>query len=527
VSQVSAQHFCAEIKRPSLITTTEKASLSSWWTMCRGDIDVTIAQVGLNLAQMIIPVFLLIPLGIPLAFSVSHLVPGYALGFLVGSMGMTWLAVNLRKQEGREDVTAHPYGNNVPAIIAYTLAIMLPVYLQSHDVMQAWQVGAAAVVWTGLIKLAASPFAGAIRRFIPVPASMTVFGAAMYSYLALVLLQRIFDQPLVGIVALAIVATSALARVPITSWKIPPFIAVWIIPLAVGLAIGYVHPAWQGVKPIPPFAAPPGVLRGLAMSIPYLSVIVPMTIYHVLQDIAAVEGATTSGDNYDARSVVAWDGIATLTCGLAGSVVTPIVYALHPPYKALGGRISYSFWAPLIFLLIVMSGLTLFIAPLFPWPVLAAMLAYITVGVGHATFHRVNPKYYSAVLLGLVLPAGAVVSAAITSAVPALKLSVANPEVQAALNRSIYWSSVQGLGNGFLFLVLVMAALITETIDRNFGRASIWCLVAAAFSWLGLMHSPIFRWGAQPMYALGWLAAAAIVFSARWWRGDLRPSSSA
>jgi hypothetical protein len=34
------------------------------------------------------------------------------------------------------------------------------------------------------------------------------------------------------------------------------------------------------------------------------------------------------------------------------------------------------------------------------------------------------------------------------------------------------------------------------------------------------MHSAIFRWGAQPMYALGWLVAAAIVYSARWWRGD-------
>jgi hypothetical protein len=28
------------------------------------------------------------------------------------------------------------------------------------------------------------------------------------------------------------------------------------------------------------------------------------------------------------------------------------------------------------------------------------------------------------------------------------------------------------------------------------------------------------RWGAQPDYALGWLAAAVIVYSARWWRGD-------
>jgi hypothetical protein len=42
---------------------------------------------------------------------------------------------------------------------------------------------------------------------------------------------------------------------------------------------------------------------------------------------------------------------------------------------------------------------------------------------------------------------------------------------------------------------------------------------------MGLMHSATFRWGAQPMYAIGWLAAAAIVFSARWWRGDLEKSA--
>jgi AGZA family xanthine/uracil permease-like MFS transporter len=112
------------------------------------------------------------------------------------------------------------------------------------------------------------------------------------------------------------------------------------------------------------------------------------------------------------------------------------------------------------------------------------------------------------------------VAAAVNSALAALKLSAANPDVQAALNHSIYWSSLQGLGSGFLFLVLVVASLITEMIDRNFGRAAIWCLIAAAFSWLGMMHSAIFRWAAQPMYAAGWLAAAAIVYSARWWRGD-------
>src|SRR5579864_3369846 len=111
---------------------TREAGSPKWWLLGRGDVDATIAQVGFNLAQMIIPVFLLAPLGMPLAFSVGHLLPGYALGFLIGSLGLTGLAVRLRKREGRSDVTAHVYGNNVPAIIAFTLAAIVPVYLQTH-----------------------------------------------------------------------------------------------------------------------------------------------------------------------------------------------------------------------------------------------------------------------------------------------------------------------------------------------------------------------------------------------------------
>ena len=207
--------------------------LTRWWVPQRGDVDATIAQVGFNLAQMVIPVFLLLPVGISLEFGVTHFLPGYALGFLVGSVGLTHLALRLRQREVRGDVAAHVYGNNVPAILAYTLSIMLPVYLQTHDEVRAWQVGAAAVIWTGIIKLVAAPFGGLIRRLIPVPAAMAVFGAAMYSYLALALLQRLFDQPLVGLVALMIVAVSVMGHVPITRWRIPPFLVAWIVPLAV------------------------------------------------------------------------------------------------------------------------------------------------------------------------------------------------------------------------------------------------------------------------------------------------------
>ncbi len=495
-----------------------RRDLGRWYRPSRGDVDTIVAQLGVNIAQAIIPVALLAPAGVPTAFSVGRLVPGYALGFLVGSGGLVALAHALRRREGRADVTAHAYGNNVPGIIAFSLAIVLPVYLQTRDPARAADLGAAAVLWAGAIKLAAAPFARAIRRLIPVPASMTVFGAAMYSYLALVLLQRLFDDPVVGLVAFAIVGVTVLARVPVTRWRVPPFLVAWLVPLALGVVSGYVRPAWTGLSPTWPLAFTLGPLRAMRDALPFMSVIAPIASYEVLQVIAAVEGGAAAGDDYDARAVLACDGIGTVVAGAAGSVIPPIVYAMHPAYKAIGARIAYAVWTPLLFLGLVASGLTVLMAQLFPWSILAALIAYVTVGVGTATLARVDRRYWSAVLLGFVLPCGAVVSQAMGSALSALGLSAADPSVQQALNRSIYWASVQGLGSGFIFLVLVVAALVAEAIDRRFERAARWCLLAAGFSWIGLMHSTAARWGAQPAYAAGWLAAAAVVYSARWWR---------
>src|SRR2546430_16355560 len=94
--------------------------LLRWWALSRGDIDATVAQVGFNVAQMIIPAFLLVPVGIGMGFSVGHLLPGLALGLLVGSLGLTWSAGRLAKREGRSHVTAHRYINHVPGVHAHT-----------------------------------------------------------------------------------------------------------------------------------------------------------------------------------------------------------------------------------------------------------------------------------------------------------------------------------------------------------------------------------------------------------------------
>ena len=65
------------------------------------------------------------------------------------------------------------------------------------------------------------------------------------------------------------------------------------------------------------------------------------------------------------------------------------------------------------------------------------------------------------------------------------------------LSTFLRYSHEQDLGSSFLFLVLVVTPLIIESIDRNFGRAALWCVAASSFSWLSLIRSPILRWGAN------------------------------
>jgi adenine/guanine/hypoxanthine permease len=92
-----------------------------------------------------------------------------------------------------------------------------------------------------------------------------------------------------------------------------------------------------------------------------LSVIAPVAVHHVLQDIAAVTGSSAAGDEYDVRSVLYWDGLSTITCGVAGSAVAPVVYALHPPYKHLCARTGFAAWTGILLLLVVVSGLAFFL----------------------------------------------------------------------------------------------------------------------------------------------------------------------
>ena len=183
---------------------------------------------------------------------------------------------------------------------------MLPVYLQSHDINRAWAIGAAAVIWTGHHQAGgAFPFAGVIRRVIPVPG---LHGRFRRGHVQLSWVWRFCSAYSISRWSASsrspLLPYACLANVPITRWRIPPFLVAWIVPLAIGVGIGYVHPVWHGFHfPGCPSRRSPARCTPWPRPLPYMSVIAPIAIYQVLQDIAAVEGAAAAGDDYDVRSV--------------------------------------------------------------------------------------------------------------------------------------------------------------------------------------------------------------------------------
>lgn len=494
-------------------------ALPVWARPGRGDVDALVVELGFQVAQAAIPVFLLAELGFPRGLAVARMLPGATLAFAAGALAMLAMALELGRREGRRDVTAQVYGSNVPGMIAYTLSILLPVYRSSHDALLAWSVGAAATLWTGLLKLAAAPLGGLLRRWIPRPAVMAVFAAGMYTYLGMALLLRLLDQPVVGLLALGLVFVGLYADLPFTRWRIPGFLVVWLLPLALAVVLGYHRPVWPVARLTAPWVLSAAPVEALGRTLPYFSVILPVALYQIVQDVAAVEAADSTGDRYDVRWTLAADGAANVLGGLAGTPITYLVYSLQPPFKKLGARTAYQLWTPLASLALGVAGLAWFGSQLFPWPILAAISAWVAVEVGETALRAMDAKYRPALLFALLVPAGYLVTSQVQSALTILRLNPETPRVRALLEQAVTWQAARGLAEGFLLVALVGAAVVAHLVDRRFPAAAAWAALGAGLSWLGLMHAPRVGWGAAPGYAAGWLAMALLLLAAPLYAG--------
>ncbi|MBL8623671.1 MAG: hypothetical protein JNK64_20350 [Myxococcales bacterium] len=458
-----------------------------------GDLGAFFALALDNLTNLVLLASILVGgFGFPADVFATRMVPGTALGVMVGDLAYTWMAMRLRHATGRTDITAMPLGLDTPSTVGMAVAVLGPTWLATHDAMLTWHVGMAVMVLMAVVKTAAA-FAGDwIRRIAPQAGLLGSIGGVGVALLGVLPLLHLFEAPIAGLAALGVVLYALIAGLGLPR-RIPGALAAVVLGTALYYALGaageqpgFHWPTWHlaAAAPVPTL----GFLDGLDRAIDFLPLALPFALLTVVGGINVTESARAAGDDYRTRDVLLVEAGATLVAGLTGGVAQSTPYIGHPAYKRMGARAGYTLLAGLFVGIGGVLGIVQFLTEAIPAAAIAPLLLFVGVEIVSQAFD-VPPRSHAPAVVLAMLPSIAELGRILVTMVT----GGAVPPGGAATAHTL-----DVIAHGFIVTGLVWGAIAAELIDRRPGRAALWCAVAAALAATGLIHSTL------PSGALYW-----------------------
>lgn len=471
-----------------------------------GDINAFCGLALDNVANLVLAVSLLTAtFGFPANFVLNYMIPGTALGVLVGDLWFTWMAFRLARKTGR-NVTAMPLGLDTPSTIGMILFVLGPSFLDARSrgldeteaAQFAWRIGMSALIVSGMFKLACSLFSGWIRRTVPragLLGSLTAIALVLISFLPLL---EILHLPIVGLLSLAIVLATLVAHLRLPG-GIPGALGAVLLAMAAYYALtlsGLITPLavsdelQTGLSlrlPLPTLAW----LEGFRDSLRYLPVVLPFALATVVGGIDCTESAAAAGDEYHTGEVVATEAVATLLAGMCGGVIQTTPYIGHPAYKKMGGRAAYTLATALFIGAAGIFGYFSSIYAFVPRAAIFPILVFVGLEITAQSFRATPLRHYPAVALACVSALGYLAMIFIDPLLQRLDFAELPTPMQHQLQ------TLRVLGGGFILTSLLWAALLASLIDRKLLRAAGYTAVAAVCSLFGVIHSPL---AGSPMF---------------------------
>jgi AGZA family xanthine/uracil permease-like MFS transporter len=451
------------------------------------------------------------------AFVLTRMIPGTALGVLIGDLVFTWMAFRLARRTNRDDVTAMPLGLDTPSTFGITFLVLLPALkagwlrydghppAERHELTMhfAWMVGLLTLVMSGVFKLALAPFGNAVRRLVPragLLGSLAAIALALIAFLPMLEHGGIAGAPVVGLVALAIILVTLVAHRELPG-RVPGALAAAVVGAAV-FWLGQATEAW-GVATVA--AAPKGggalvtadfralvsfwgfdaeLWRGAFQeALNKLPVALPFALATIVGGIDCTESAASAGDEYDTSTILLTEGAASLIAGLLGGVIQTTPYIGHPAFKKMGGRAAYTLAAALFIGAVgVVGGFDL----LFYWlprGALFGILVFVGLEITAQSFHATPVRHYPALALAM-LPALAALILLVVK-------NLFGPAVPAGADAREVLVTLRCLANGFIITSLLWAAALAMILDGRMRAAGAYFLVAGACAFFGIIHSPL------------------------------------
>lgn len=488
----------------------------------RGDLDGFFGLFIDNLVQLLMIVGLCGLCGIEAdsELLLDYILPGAAVSILIGNLFYSWQARRLAKQEGRDDVTALPYGINTPSLLIYIFFVMLPAYKSQEAAGAspdqaahfAWQLGLIACLGSGLIEFFGSLFAEFIRVKTPRAALLSTLAGIAIGFIAMTFALRMFANPLVALVPLSFLLLSYFSN-----FKFPFGLPGGFLAVLIGTIIAWVCPLFLPdtiVKPAMSWSSVTDSTQFLGLHLPryagdnildllmqptvwqgYLTVIVPMGLFNLLGSLQNIESAEAAGDKFHTGMSLAANGIGTITAALFGSCFPTTIYIGHPGWKGLGAKSKYSALNGIVIAAAAFTGCLTLISNIIPLDAGMAIILWIGLIITAQAFQTTPESHAPAVAMGL-FPA---IAAWGFTVVQGAFIAAEGTTLQEMLSKEngIYEANVNDfllhglivLERGYIFTCLLLAAIGAELIERRYFQAAFWSAVAALMTYLGLMHA--------------------------------------
>ena len=464
-----------------------------WWAP--GDWNAFFGLALDNLGLFVIFSGLLIGVfGFPSDLVLHVMVPGTAVGVLLGNLVYTALAVRLMRRTGRSDVTAMPFGLDTPSLFGIVFGVLGPAMLLTRDPIMAWKIGMGVTVAMGVIKLGCA-FAGDwVRRVVPRAALLGSIAGVAILLIAFLPSLRIFGDPLVGVVSLVVLLAALLGGVRMP-WGLPGALAAVLAGTvvfwgrwALDAGASGPHPAVTlgtlGLAlPLPTLAW----LDAVEATLPYLPLAVPFALATVVGGIDNTESAIVAGDEYRARDILLTEAVATIAAGCCGGVIQNTPYIGHPAYKAMGARAGYTLATGLLIGVGAAVGVVAVLVRLLPEAAVAPILVFVGLQITAQAF-LASPARHAPAIAVSFLPA---VAALVLIEGGLLLGGVGKSPADLAGEGRLLWSALLVLGNGFILTALVWGSALVAIIDRRLRVAAAVLAIAAVATLFGLIHSPL------------------------------------
>jgi len=143
----------------------------------------------------------------------GRILPALGIALPLGNLYYAYLAWRLAKSEGRNDVTAMPYGPSVPHMFIVVFLIMLPIYLKTHDALLAWQSGLVWCLVIGAIVLLGAFVGPTVRKYTPRAAMLGTLAGISIAFISMRPAFLGWEDPWLFMLSLTIVLVSWMAGI--------------------------------------------------------------------------------------------------------------------------------------------------------------------------------------------------------------------------------------------------------------------------------------------------------------------------